>query len=53
MRQIQMEYWQLLDELVNVKGTYDQPGREDFTVVIQPYMRDLKPILFVRYLDII
>jgi phospholipase B1 len=45
LRDIQMEYWERLEALINEQGTYDQPGREDFTVVMQPYMRDIKPFV--------
>jgi phospholipase B1 len=34
----QMGYWELLEEWINVNGTYDD--LDDFTVVIQPHMRD-------------
>jgi phospholipase B1 len=46
LRDVQMEYWQRLDDLINEQGTYDQPNRDDFTVVIQPHMRDQKPFVY-------
>ena len=51
LRDIQQEYWRLLDALVNVDGTYDQPERDDFTVVIQPQMRDFEPWVLVCVLQ--
>ena len=30
-----------MDEWINTNGTYD--GIDDFTVVMQPYMRDMPP----------
>lgn len=38
IREVQFEYWRLLDEWINVDGAYDD--YDDFTVVIQPHMRD-------------
>ena len=45
LRNTQMEYWRLVDELINVDGAYD--GDDSFTVVNQPHMRDLRPPLTV------
>ena len=44
LREIQLEYSRLLEELVN-SGRYDT--RDDFTVVLQPHHRDLEPVLDV------
>ena len=44
LREIQLEYSRLLEELVN-SGRYDT--RDDFTVVLQPHMRDIVPPLDV------
>ena len=41
MRPVQLEYWRLLDELININGTYD--GLQDFTVVLHPHFRDSEP----------
>ena len=41
LRAIQLEYARLLEELVE-SGRYDT--RDDFTVVLQPHMRDLVPL---------
>ena len=48
LREIQLEYARLLEELVN-SGRYDT--RDDFTVVLQPHQRDLKPIVDVRSIN--
>jgi phospholipase B1 len=40
MREYQMEYYNLLDQLIS-SGKYDT--RDDFTVVLQPQMRDITP----------
>ena len=45
LRGIQLEYARLLEELVT-SGRYDT--RDDFTVVLQPHMRDTIPPLDVR-----
>ena len=44
LRGIQLEYYNLLNEMVE-SGRYDR--RDDFTVVVQPHQRDIKPILDV------
>ena len=44
MKGYQMEYAQLVEELVN-SGRYDT--RDDFTVVVQPHYRDMLPIYTV------
>ena len=38
LRAVQYEYWELLDQWINVDGAYDP--YDDFTVVLQTYMRD-------------
>ena len=48
MKDYQLEYSRLLEELVN-SGRYDT--RDDFTVVLQPHQRDLKPIVDVRSIN--
>ena len=44
---IQMEYWRLLDEWINVNGTYDP--YDDFTVVLQTQLRDMEPVYTVHF----
>ena len=38
-RAIQLGYWELLEEWINTNGTYD--GIDDFSVVLQPQLRDM------------
>ena len=49
IRQIQLEYYDKLKELVDSRR-YDT--RDDFTVVLQPHMRDQYPLVDVRNLII-
>ena len=44
LRDIQLDYYHKLNELVE-SGRYDTS--DDFTVVIQPHQRDIKPVLDV------
>ena len=49
MRPIQYSYWEAMDELINVNGTYD--GDDNFTVVLQPHMRDMIPPKTVSFIQ--
>ncbi|KAK2180581.1 hypothetical protein NP493_437g04011 [Ridgeia piscesae] len=39
LRPVQLQYYEALKELIEDSGRYDQ--KEDFTVVLQPFMRDM------------
>jgi len=41
LRPVQLQYYEALKQLIEVSGRYDQ--KEDFTVVLQPFMRDWLP----------
>jgi phospholipase B1 len=43
MRRLQLEIFDKIEELINT-GKYD--SRDDFTVVLQPHLRDQKPFFF-------
>ena len=48
LRPVQLQYYEALKELIEDSGRYDQ--KEDFTVVLQPFMRDMALPLDVRML---
>ena len=46
IREVQFAYWELLDQWINVDGAFDE--FDDFTVVIQPHLRDQEAPYDVR-----
>lgn len=41
LRPLQLQYYEALKQLIEESGRYDQ--KDDFTVVLQPFMRDWRP----------
>ena len=46
LRPLQVQYYEALKQLIEESGRYDQ--KDDFTVVLQPFMRDWRPPMNVR-----
>ena len=40
LRPLQLQYYQALKQLIEESGRYDT--KDDFTVVLQPFMRDMR-----------